>query len=149
MQKKIANFLFSTKLTAFLFIAFAVAMAVGTILDRNMGTSPTPYTRTLIYNAWWFEAIMVFFVINFAGNIFRYRLYKKEKWATLILHLSFVFILLGAFITRYVGFEGMMPIVEGETESEFFSQKTYIGGRIIGDYEINGAITTTSSRGRS
>ncbi|MGJ8550081.1 cytochrome c biogenesis protein CcsA [Winogradskyella wichelsiae] len=140
MQKKIANLLFSTKLTAFLFIAFAVAMAVGTILDRNMDTSPTPYTRTLIYNAWWFEAIMVFFVINFAGNIFRYRLYKKEKWATLILHLSFVFILLGAFITRYVGFEGMMPIREGETQSEFFSQKTYISGRILGDFKVNGQL---------
>ena len=140
MQKKIANFLFSTKLTAFLFIAFAVAMAVGTILDRNMDTSPTPYTRTLIYNAWWFEAIMVFFVINFVGNIFRFRLHKKEKWATLILHLSFIFILLGAFVTRYIGFEGMMPIREGATESEFFSQKTYISGRIIGDYEINGQL---------
>ncbi|MBU2928641.1 cytochrome c biogenesis protein CcsA [Winogradskyella psychrotolerans] len=140
MQKKIANFLFSTKLTAFLFIAFAVAMAVGTILDRNMETSPTPYTRTLIYNAWWFEAIMVFFVINFVGNIYRFRLYKKEKWATLILHLSFILILLGAFITRYVGFEGMMPIREGDTESEFFSQKTYIGGRIIGDYTVNGQL---------
>ncbi|WP_458626041.1 cytochrome c biogenesis protein [Winogradskyella sp. PC D3.3] len=140
MQKKIANFLFSTKLTAFLFIAFAIAMAAGTILDRNMDTSPTPYTRTLIYNAWWFEAIMVFFVINFAGNIFRYRLYKKEKWATLILHLSFVLILLGAFVTRYIGFEGMMPIREGATESEFFSQKTYIGGRIVGDYKVNGQL---------
>ena len=140
MQKKIANFLFSTKLTAFLFIAFAVAMAVGTILDRNMDTSPTPYTRTLIYNAWWFEAIMVFFVINFLGNIFRFRLYKKEKWATLILHLSFILILLGAFITRYAGYEGMMPIREGATESEFFSQKTYIGGRIIGNYKVNGQL---------
>lgn len=140
MQKKIANFLFSTKLTAFLFIAFAVAMAVGTILDRNMDTSPTPYTRTLIYNAWWFEAIMVFFVINFVGNIFRYRLHKKEKWATLILHLSFIFILLGAFVTRYIGYEGMMPIREGATESQFFSQKTYISGRIIGDYEVNGQL---------
>ncbi|NRD24178.1 cytochrome c biogenesis protein CcsA [Winogradskyella litoriviva] len=140
MQKKIANFLFSTKLTAFLFIAFAVAMAVGTILDRNMDTSPTPYTRTLIYNAWWFETIMVFFIINFAGNIFRYRLFKKEKWATLILHLSFVLILLGAFITRYISFEGMMPIVEGSTENEFFSQKTYIGGKIVGDYKINGQL---------
>lgn len=140
MQKKIANFLFSTKLTAFLFIAFAVAMAAGTLLDRNMDTSPTPYTRTLIYNAWWFETIMVFFIINFAGNIFRYRLYKKEKWATLILHLSFVFILLGAFITRYISFEGMMPIVEGSTENEFFSQKTYIGGKIVGDYKINGQL---------
>ncbi|MFK7832609.1 MAG: cytochrome c biogenesis protein CcsA [Winogradskyella sp.] len=140
MQKKIANFLFSTKLTAFLFIAFAVAMAVGTILDRNMDTSPTPYTRTFIYNAWWFEAIMVFFIINFVGNIFRFRLHKKEKWATLVLHLSFIFILLGAFVTRYIGYEGMMPIREGDTESEFFSQKTYISGRIIGDYEVNGQL---------
>ena len=97
MQKKIANFLFSTRLTAVLFIVFAVAMATGTLLDRNMDTSPTPYTRELIYNAWWFEAIMVFFVINFVGNIYRYRLHKKEKWATLTLHLAFILILLGAF----------------------------------------------------
>ncbi|GAB5563811.1 MAG: cytochrome c biogenesis protein CcsA [Winogradskyella sp.] len=140
MQKKIANFLFSTKLTAVLFIVFAVAMAAGTILDRNMDTSPTPYTRTLIYNAWWFEAIMVFFVINFVGNIFRYRLHKKEKWATLILHVSFILILLGAFVTRYIGYEGMMSIREGATESQFRSQKTYVSGRILGDYAINGQL---------
>jgi len=140
MQKKIANFLFSTRLTAVLFIVFAVAMATGTILDRNMDTSPTPYTRTLIYNAWWFETIMVFFVINFVGNIFRYRLHKKEKWATLILHLSFIFILLGAFVTRYIGYEGMMSIREGATESEFRSQKTYITAYVVGDFEIDGQL---------
>ncbi len=136
MQKKLANFLFSTKLTAVLFILFAVAMAVGTIFDRNMETSPTPYTRQLIYNAWWFEAIMVFFVINFTGNIFRFRLYKKEKWATLVLHLSFILILVGAWVTRYIGFEGMMSIREGATESQFLSQKTYIKAYVVGDYEV-------------
>ncbi|EDP70515.1 hypothetical protein FBALC1_07148 [Flavobacteriales bacterium ALC-1] len=140
MQKKIANILFSTRLTAILFIVFAVAMATGTILDRNMDTSPTPYTRTLIYNAWWFEAIMVFFVINFCGNIFRYRLLKKEKWATLILHLSFILILVGAGITRYIGYEGMISIREGATESQFRSQKTYLNGRILGDYKVNGQL---------
>jgi len=138
MQKKLANILFSTRLTAVLFILFAVAMATGTILDSGQETSPTPYTRNLIYNAWWFEAIMVFFVINFTGNIFRFRLYKKEKWATLILHLAFIFILLGAFITRYASFEGMMAIREGATENSFLSQKTYITTLIDGDYEING-----------
>ncbi|MBC3846681.1 cytochrome c biogenesis protein CcsA [Winogradskyella echinorum] len=140
MQKKIANILFSTRLTAVLFIVFAVAMATGTILDRNMDTSPTPYTRTLIYNAWWFEAIMVFFVINFVGNIFRYRLHKKEKWATLILHLSFIFILLGAFITRYIGYEGRMSIGEGETVNEFRSLKTYVTAYVVGDYKIDGVL---------
>ena len=140
MQKKIANFLFSTRLTAFLFIVFAVAMATGTILDRNMETSPTPYTRQLIYNAWWFEAIMVFFVINFVGNIFRFRLHKKEKWATLTMHLAFIFILLGAFITRYIGYEGMMAIREGATESQFLSQKTYITAYVVGDYKVDGVL---------
>ena len=138
MFKKIANILFSTRLTAVLFIAYATAMAVGTFLDVGQSTSPTPYSRNLIYNAWWFEAIMVVFMINFVGNIFRYRLLRKEKWATLVLHLSFIFILLGAFITRYHGFEGMMAIREGATENTFLSQKTYLTTYIDGDYKING-----------
>ena len=138
MQNKLAKILFSTRLTAILFIVFAFAMATGTILDRNMDTSPTPYTRTLIYNAWWFEAIMVVFVINFVGNIFRYRLLRKEKWATLLIHLSFIFIIVGAAITRYIGFEGMMAIREGDTETQFLSQKTYLTAYIDGDYVVNG-----------
>ena len=140
MLKKIANILFSTRLTAVLFIAYAAAMAVGTFLDVGQSTSPTPYSRNLIYNAWWFEAIMVVFMINFVGNIFRYRLLRKEKWATLVLHLSFIFILLGAFITRYHGFEGMMAIREGATENTFLSLKTYITTYIDGDYKINGEL---------
>ena len=123
-----------------LFIIFAIAMAVGTFLDQGQSTSPTPYSRTLIYNAWWFEAIMVMFIINFAGNIFRYRLWRKEKWATLTLHLSFIFILFGAFLTRYHGFEGMMSIREGATENTFLSQKTYLTTYIDGDFEINGQL---------
>jgi cytochrome c-type biogenesis protein CcsB len=138
MQNKLAKILFSTRLTAILFIVFAVAMATGTILDRNMGTSPTPYTRALIYNAWWFEAIMVFFIINFIGNMFRYRLLRKEKWATLLIHISFIFIILGAFVTRYFGFEGMMAIREGAIENQFLSQKTYITTYLDGDYMIDG-----------
>lgn len=138
MQNKLAKVLFSTRFTAILFIIYIAAMAAGTFMDAGQDTSPTPYTRNLIYNAWWFEAIMVFFVINFAGNIYRYRLYKKEKWATLIIHLSFILILFGAFITRYVSFEGMMAIREGEVENTFLSQKTYITTYIDGDFEING-----------
>ena len=140
MLKKLTNILFSTRLTGTLFIVFAIAMAVGTFMDQGQSTSPTPYSRTLIYNALWFEAIMVVFIINFAGNIFRYRLLRKEKWATLTLHLSFIFILFGAFLTRYHGFEGMMSIREGATESTFLSQKTYLTTYIDGDFEINGQL---------
>ncbi len=133
MQDKIANVLFSTRLTAVLFIVFAVSMALGTFLEDAHGTTAA---RIWIYNTWWFEAIMVFFAINFCGNIFRYRLYKKDKWATLLLHLSFILIIIGAFITRYISYEGVMPIREGETTAAFLSEKTYL--TIFLDGEING-----------
>jgi len=138
MQKKLASILFSTRLTAALFLAFAIAMGIGTFLDRAADTSPTPFSRAMIYNAWWFEAIMVLFVVNFVGNIFRFRLYKKKKWATLTLHLSFILILVGAGVTRYIGYEGLMPIREGATENTFLSNETYLKAYIDGDSIANG-----------
>ena len=42
MQKRIADFLFSTRLMAVLVIVYAVAMATGTILDAGPETSPRP-----------------------------------------------------------------------------------------------------------
>jgi cytochrome c-type biogenesis protein CcsB len=132
MDKKIYSFLFSTRLMAFLFISFAVAMAAGTFIESYYDTDTA---RIWVYNAWWFEVIMVFFVINFFGNISRYQLWKKEKWATLLLHLSFIFILVGAFITRYISFEGMMPIREGAAESRFYSDKAYLTILTDGNYK--------------
>ena len=116
---------------AVLFIVFAASMAAGTFIEDAYNTETA---RIIVYNAWWFEVIMAFFVINFAGNIKRYQLYKREKWATLLLHLSFLFILIGAFITRYVSFEGMMLIREGETENKFYSDKTFVYGFVDGKY---------------
>lgn len=123
MDKKIFSFLFSTRLMAVLFILFAAAMAAGTFIEDEYNTDTA---RIIVYNSWWFEAIMFFFMINFLGNIKRYQLYRKEKWATLTLHLSFILIIAGAFITRYISYEGMMPIREGATENQVFSDKTYL-----------------------
>lgn len=132
MDKKIFSFLFSTRLMAFLFISYAVAMATGTFIESKYNTDTA---KILIYNAWWFEAIHVFFVINFIGNIKRYQLLKKEKWATLLLHLSFIFIIAGAFVTRYISYEGMMPIREGASENQIFSDKTFLTVFVDGEFK--------------
>jgi cytochrome c-type biogenesis protein CcsB len=108
---------------AFLFLAFALAMGIATFIENDFGTETA---KALIYNAWWFEAIMVLFVVNFFGNIFRYRLYKKEKWVVLLFHAAFIFILIGAGITRYISFEGIMPIKEGAVSNTFLSEHNYI-----------------------
>ncbi len=132
MEKKLASFLFSTRLMAVLFLLFAAAMAAGTFIEDAYNTDTA---RVIIYNSWWFETIMVFFVINFIGNIKRYQLHKKENWATLLLHLSFILIIVGAFVTRYISYEGMMPIREGETANIIYSDKPYLTVFVDGEYK--------------
>ena len=132
MDKKIYAFLFSTRLMAVLFLVFAFAMGAGTFIENEYNTETA---RIMIYNAWWFEAIMVIFVINFIGNIKRYQLHKKEKWTTLVLHLAFIFIIIGAFVTRYISYEGVMPIREGESSNVMYSDKTYVTAFVDGEYE--------------
>ncbi|WP_299017457.1 cytochrome c biogenesis protein CcsA [uncultured Polaribacter sp.] len=122
-MKKVFDFLYSTRLMAILFIVYATAMGVATFIENDYGTQTS---KALVYNAWWFELIMALFVVNFFGNIFRYKLYKKEKWAVLLFHASFLLILLGAGITRYIGYEGIMLIEEGETTNKFLSETTYV-----------------------
>ncbi|HRA71745.1 MAG TPA: cytochrome c biogenesis protein ResB, partial [Flavobacterium sp.] len=132
MINKLTSFLFSTRLMAILFLTFAIAMGAGTFIESKYNTDTA---RIWVYNAWWFEGIMLVFMINFIGNIKRYNLLRKEKWATLMLHLSFVFIIAGAFITRYISYEGMMPIREGNTENVFYSDKMYLTIFVDGDYQ--------------
>ena len=122
-MKKIFNIFYSTRLTAVLFILYGTAMGVATFIENDYGTQTS---KALVYNTWWFEAIMIFFVINFFGNIFRYRLYKKEKWSVLLFHAAFLLILIGAGVTRYIGYEGIMIIDEGETTNKVLSETTYL-----------------------
>ena len=132
MEKKILAVLFSTRIMAILFLTYAASMAVGTFIENEYNTDTA---RIIIYNSWWFEAIHLFFLINFFGNIRRYQLLKKEKWATLLLHFSFIFIIIGAIITRYISYEGMMPIREGASSNQFFSEKSYVTIFVDGDYK--------------
>ncbi len=133
MIQVLKKIFFSTRLMSVLFIVFATAMAFGTFIESWYSTETA---RIWIYNTTWFEAIMVFFVINFVGNISRYKLWRREKWAVLLLHISWILIIVGAFVTRYTSFEGMMPIREGQSEKVFYSDKTFL--TVYADGEING-----------
>jgi len=126
-MKKILDILYSTRLTAILFFLFATAMGIATFIENDYGTQTS---KALVYNTWWFEGIMLFFVINFFGNIFRYHLYKKEKWAVLLFHTSFILILIGAGVTRYIGYEGIMVIQEGESTNKFLTETVYVNAVI-------------------
>ncbi len=122
-MNRFLSFIYSTRLTGVLFIVYAAAMGIATFIENDYGTQTA---QKLIYNAWWFEMIMLLFAVNFLGNIFRYQLYKRQKLPILLFHVAFLFILVGAAITRYISYEGIMPIKEGESNNTMFSQHRYL-----------------------
>ena len=132
MGEKLISFLVSTRLTAILFIVFALAMAIGTFIENDYGTVTA---KILIYNATWFELILGVFILNFLFNIKRYNLLKFNKWPVLMLHLSWILIILGAFVTRYIGYEGVMPIRENTSSNTFLSEKTYLTVLVDGEHQ--------------
>ncbi|QOR74095.1 c-type cytochrome biogenesis protein CcsB [Cruoricaptor ignavus] len=121
-MKKIQEILVSTRTMAVLLVVYAVAMAVATFIENDYGT---PTAKALIYEAKWFEILMLLLILNFLGNIGRYQLWRREKWPVLAFHLSFILIFLGGAITRYISYEGIMHIREGETSNEIITDKHF------------------------
>ena len=86
----------------------------------------TVTAKILIYDSFWLEIVMMLMVINFMGNIVRYNLLRFEKIGTLTFHLAFIVVIIGAGITRYTGYEGLMPIREGETSNIMYSAEPFL-----------------------
>lgn len=106
-----------------MFIVFAVACAVATIIETIANTDTS---WAYVYNTTWFGAIMVILGINLAYNIHKYNLSKIQKLPAFIFHLSFLFILLGAILTRFFGFEGIIHIREGQASNIVSSRPVYL-----------------------
>ena len=111
-----------------LLIVFAASMATATFVENDFGTQTA---RVTIYNAWWFELVMLLLGLNFISNMFRYKLFRRKKIFVLMFHLGFIVILIGSAITRYVGFEGIMRIREGESSNIIISDKNYLQVSIV------------------
>ncbi|OHE01768.1 MAG: hypothetical protein A2W82_10945 [Sulfurimonas sp. RIFCSPLOWO2_12_36_12] len=121
--KKVWSFLISMKLMVVLILIFGAASAVGTFIENDYGVNTS---WAVVYASRWFEVVQVMLAISIVGNIFRYNMISKKKIPVLIFHVGFLVILLGAGITRYYGYEGMMNIREGATEHRMLSSDAFL-----------------------
>ncbi|HWI91052.1 MAG TPA: cytochrome c biogenesis protein CcsA [Flavisolibacter sp.] len=119
---RLKKILFSTRTMTVLLLLYGISMAVATFVENDYDT---PTAKTLVYNSTWFEILMLWLIVLFTANIKTYRLTRREKWPLLAFHLAFIFMFIGGAITRYVSFEGQMPIKEKETTNEIISDLTY------------------------
>ncbi len=131
-MEKIKHILSSFLLMGLLLLVLAFSMGVATFIENDFGTNAA---KALIYNAWWFEGLFLLLGINMVLNLVKPSLWKRGKLPVLFFHFSFLLIIIGAALTRYIGFEGTMHIREGESSDEFISQQEYIDGFIEKDGE--------------
>ena len=122
-MKKIFSFMSSMKTMAVLMLIFAFSIGYATIIENDFGTMTA---KADIYNTKWFEVLLVLLAINLFLNIINFKMYKKDRMLVLTFHISFFVILIGAGVTRYMGFEGMMHIREGQTSSMMQSAEPYV-----------------------
>jgi cytochrome c-type biogenesis protein CcsB len=128
-MKKLTNILFSMVTTIILLSIFAIAIAYATFAENSSGT---PYAHEIIYNASWFELLLTLLIVNMVGSAIRFKMINKHKISILLFHFSFIIILIGAGITRFMGSEGIMHLRQGQTSNEITSEKSSV--RIVAEY---------------
>lgn len=124
---KFANQFFSMRMMAIAMIVFFLAIGGATFLESAYDTETS---KLYIYNATWFNLLLAYLALNLIANIIRHKMFQLKKWALLLFHVSFIVILIGAAVTRFVSFEGMMLIAEGESEDFIYSSNPHVSYRI-------------------
>ena len=122
-MKKVTDWIFSMKSAIVMMLIFAFAIAAATFIENDYGTQTA---KALVYNAKWFELLLLLLAFNLVANIVRFRMWRPGKRLVFLFHASFIVILIGAAITRYIGYEGIMHIREGQRSNEIVSDRTYL-----------------------
>ncbi len=99
-------------------LLFLIGIGGATFIESKYGIQAA---KILVYNATWFTILLAFLSLNLISNIFTHKMFRKEKVAILSFHLAFLVIILGAGVTRYASFEGIMVITEGETSNFIYT----------------------------
>jgi len=120
---KALKFLISPAMMGVLFIVLAVSMAAATFIENDFGQEAS---RAAVYNTVWFEFLFLLLVLNLLGQIYTFRLWRRDKLTVFLFHAAFIVMVTGAAITRYTGYDGMIHIREGESSHVTFSSGSYV-----------------------
>ncbi len=121
--KTVLNEIISIEFMLILTLIFAVSIGFATFIENDFG-SETAWA--LIYGARWFEILWILLAINLIGNIFKYKMWQPKKLPAFMFHLSFLVIFLGAALTRYAGYEGVMHIREHSESNKIVSSDAFL-----------------------
>jgi ABC-type transport system involved in cytochrome c biogenesis permease subunit len=101
--------------TSVLIIVLIVVLAAGTVVERLHGSD---FALSHVYGTWWFVGLWAMVAVLLIYMGVRCRMWKRMEVCAL--HLSILFILLGALLTMLTGQHGRMQLEPNRPESHFF-----------------------------
>ncbi len=110
-------------ITSVLIIVLIAVLAAGTIVEKLHGSD---FARIHVYSAWWFVGLWALVALLIVYMAMKCKMWKRL--AVGVLHLSILFILLGALLTMLTGQHGRMKLEPNRPNSHFFIQEK--GGEI-------------------
>lgn len=126
--RRLFSAFFNTRAGGLYLVIFALSIAIATFIENDFGTSAA---QKVVYHSWWFTALLICIGITIVISIIKFRMVQQKKWALLTFHAAIIVILIGAAVTRYFGFEGIMHIRENQTSNTFLSSETYLQFKVI------------------
>lgn len=97
-----------------LYTLLVVCMGFSTIVEKFFGKD---YVSEVIYGSWWFAALWALTAIVSMLYLIRKKVYRR--FAVMMLHTSFIVILIGAMTTHVTSREGTLHLRKGEAVAAF------------------------------
>ncbi|MDR1556066.1 MAG: cytochrome c biogenesis protein CcsA [Tannerellaceae bacterium] len=111
MKTSVERLISSYYTTLVLLVIYALGLALATLIEKYLGTE---MAKILVYYSPPFFLLQLVLLINFIATTLKHRLLKKRKWGFMLVHFSFIIILLGALISHLFAEEGVLHLREGD-----------------------------------
>lgn len=128
--RKVITFFSSMKVSIFLLLFLAAVMSLGSLIPqgqsemfyrahygRVLGSFINLFSLDHLYSAWWFVGTSIFFAFNIlvcAANRIRISLKNYRQVGSLLLHLSILAIVAGAYVSGLTGRSEYVEIGVGD-----------------------------------
>lgn len=109
-----------SKIPFILLLLAVVVIAAATFVESTYGTN---FVHQKMYGAWWFVALWGLIAISGCWVIYKKRLWKRPS--LFVLHLSFLIMLAGAFVTHISSRSGMTHLREGEATCTYWMKNEH------------------------